>query len=168
MKLTLNVLGKPRAEHDGRWPGYSFGGRVRTSTLVLIVAFLAVWWVYDTYRPEPAPKQPAPQVVPPGFLPDPKYTWVPRTRVQPPPGVSYPPTPTPQPTPITTEAPPVTTTSVAPFVPSQLPCLLPPPFCPPSTPVPPPAPPSDTPPSGTPPTPPLSGAAVTSSPPPAS
>ena len=68
---------------------------MRTSTLVLIVAFLAVWWVYDTYRPEPAPKPPAPQVVPPGFVPDPNYTWVPRSRVQQPPATdTFTPTPT--------------------------------------------------------------------------
>lgn len=29
------------------WPGYLFG-RIRTSTLVLIAAFLAVWWIYET------------------------------------------------------------------------------------------------------------------------
>ena len=59
------------------WPAYLFGGRVRTSTLVLIAAFFLVWWVYDTYQPEPEP--------PPGYVPDPNYTWVPRTGVQPPP-----------------------------------------------------------------------------------
>lgn len=98
MKFTLSLFEKRSDDSDAdrRWPHYMFGGRVRTSTLVLIVAFFAVWWVYDTYRPEPAPKPPAQQVVPPGFVPDPNYTWVPRSRV-------------------------------------QLPCLLPPPFCPPST-----------------------------------
>lgn len=67
------------------WPGYLFG-RIRTSTLVLIAAFLAVWWIYETYRPQaPGPgDSPPTQVVPPGFVPDPDYTWVPRTRVQPP------------------------------------------------------------------------------------
>ncbi len=86
MKFTLNILEKrgndddTEAEH--RWPQYVFGGRMRTSTFVLIVAFLLVWWVYDTYRPEPAPKPPAQQVVPPGFVPDPNYTWVPRSRLQ--------------------------------------------------------------------------------------
>lgn len=134
MKVTLNVLDKHGAEPERRWPGYLFG-RIRTSTLVLIVAFLAVWWVYDTYRPQPPPKPPAPAVVPPGFVPDPNYTWVPRTRVQQPPTVRYTPTTTVPPAPTTTEAPPVTTTTTTPppFVPPQLPCLLPPPFCPPGT-----------------------------------
>jgi type IV secretory pathway VirB10-like protein len=135
VKLTLNVLEKHRDE-DRRWPRYMFGGRMRTSTALLIVAFLAVWWVYDANRPEPAPKQSPSQVVPPGFVPDPNYTWVPRTRVQPPaPTNTYTPTPTSTapPTPTTTvppTPPPTTTTSPPPF---QLPCLLPAPFCPPSS-----------------------------------
>ena len=85
VKFTLNVLEK-RSDDDPkrRWPGHMLGGRVRTSTLVLIVLFLAVWWTYDTYKPQ-APSHdgpPATQVVPPGFVPDPNYTWVPRTRVE--------------------------------------------------------------------------------------
>ena len=55
--------------------------RIRLSTIVLIVAFVAAWWVYDTYRVEP-PATPAPQTVPPGFMPDPNFTWVPRDRQQ--------------------------------------------------------------------------------------
>ena len=82
MKFTLNVLEKRSDEEERRWPNYMFGGRMRTSTLVLIVAFLAKWWVYDVYRPETAPKSPPAQVVPPGFVPDPNYTWVPRSKVQ--------------------------------------------------------------------------------------
>ncbi len=74
MKFTLNILEKRGSDDDTeaehRWPQYVFGGRMRTSTFVLIVAFLLVWWVYDTYRPEPAPKPPAQQVVPPGFVPE--------------------------------------------------------------------------------------------------
>src|ERR1700733_10507226 len=139
MKLTLNVLEKRSDDAEKSWPSYMFGGRILTSTLLLIVVFLAVWWVYDTYRPEAAPKPPAPQVVPPGFLPDPNYTWVPRSRVQEPqptptftptPSTTVPPTPPPPP-------PPTTTTSPPPF---QLPCLLPPPFCPPTASSTPPAP----------------------------
>ena len=103
MKLTLNVLEKRSDDAEKSWPSYMFGGRIRTSTLLLIVVFLAVWWVYDTYRPEAAPKPPAPQVVPPGFVPDPNYTWVPRSRVQEP-------TATFTPTPITTVPPSPTTT----------------------------------------------------------
>ncbi|HEV7584110.1 MAG TPA: hypothetical protein VGO77_27605 [Mycobacterium sp.] len=131
MKLTLNVLEKRRDDEERRWPQYVFGGRMRTSTLLLIVAFLAVWWVYDTYRPEAAPKPPAPQVVPPGFVPDPNYTWVPRTRVErPAPTNTFVPTPTSTvPTTPPPPPPPPTTTTPPPFV---LPCLLPAPFCPPS------------------------------------
>jgi hypothetical protein len=132
VKFTLNILEKRKDDKQRGW-SHLFGGRVRTSTFVLIVAFLAVWWVYDTYRPEPPPKPPAPQVVPPGFVPDPNYTWVPRSRVQQPPTVTF--TPTPTTTAPATTTPPVTTTTTAPppFAPPQLPCLLPPPFCPPST-----------------------------------
>ena len=74
----------PGATRDTRrWPGYLFGGRIRTSTVVLIIAFIGVWWLYDTYEPAPEPEQvPASDVVPPGFIPDPSYTWVPRTQVQ--------------------------------------------------------------------------------------
>ncbi len=73
------------SHHEGRtWPGYLFGGRLRTSTAALLIAFFGIWWLYDTYQPEPsAPQQvPASDVVPPGFIPDPSYTWVPRTDVQ--------------------------------------------------------------------------------------
>lgn len=136
MKFTLNILEKRGDDTDAehRWPNYVFGGRMRTSTLVLIIAFFLVWWTYDTYRPAPAPKPPAQQVVPPGFVPDPNYTWVPRSRVQQPPAtVTYTPTPTstppPPPPPVTT----TTTTTTPPFQMPQLPCILPAPFCPPST-----------------------------------
>ena len=54
-------------------------GRLRTSTVVLMVAFVALFWVQQAYRPATSP----PQVVPPGFVPDPDYTWVPRTNVAP-------------------------------------------------------------------------------------
>jgi hypothetical protein len=135
VKFTLNVLEKRSDEEERRWPNYMFRGRMRTSTLVLIVAFLAVWWVYDVYRPEPAAKPPPAQVVPPGFVPDPNYTWVPRSRVQqPPPTVTVTPTPTTTtPPPPPPPPPPVaTTTPPPPFVVPNLPCLLPAPFCPPS------------------------------------
>ncbi|WP_445161504.1 hypothetical protein ACTXG5_25930 [Mycobacterium sp. Dal123C01] len=130
MKLTLNLLEKRADDEERRWPQYVFGGRMRTSTVALILAFLAVWWVYDVNRPEPAPKPPAPQIVPPGFVPDPNYTWVPRTRVEmPAPTSTFVPTPTSTVPPTPPPPPPPTTTSPPPF---QLPCLLPPPFCPPS------------------------------------
>ena len=58
-------------------------GRMRVSTIVLIVAFVALFWVHEAFQPEPsAPEAPAPAVVPPGFVPDPNYTWVPRTNVR--------------------------------------------------------------------------------------
>ncbi|ORA83779.1 hypothetical protein K3U93_06975 [Mycobacterium malmoense] len=135
MKFTLNILEKRGGDAERRWPSYILGGRVRTSTVVLIVAFLALWWVYDTYRPAPAPKPAAPQVVPPGFVPDPNYTWVPRSRVQQPPAtvtITATPTTTAPPTPTTAAPSPTPTTPPPPFVPPTLPCLLPPPFCPPS------------------------------------
>jgi len=55
-------------------------GRMRVSTAVLIVAFIALFWVQQTFEPKPA--APAPAIVPPGFVPDPNYTWVPRTNVR--------------------------------------------------------------------------------------
>lgn len=134
MKFTVSILENRGEDKQRRRWSHLFGGRMRTSTLVLIIAFLAVWWVYDTYRPEATPKPPAPQVVPPGFVPDPNYTWVPRSRVQQPPATVTV-TPTPTTTPSTTMPPPVTTTTTTP-PPFQLPtppCLLPPPFCPPSS-----------------------------------
>jgi hypothetical protein len=134
VKFTLNILEKRSEGKQRRW-SHLFGDRMRTSTLVLIIAFLVVWWVYDTYRPEPAPTPPAPQVVPPGFVPDPNYTWVPRSRVQQPPAtVTFTPTPTTTVPPSTTVPPPdTTTTAPPPFVLPTPPCLLPPPFCPPSS-----------------------------------
>jgi hypothetical protein len=116
------------------WPGYLFGGRVRTSTVVLIVAFAALWWIYDAHqqsaRSSPTPTQvPATQVVPPGFVPDPNYTWVPRSRLkQPPPTVTVTKTPT------TTPTTPIPTTTSTPPPPFGLPpIVLPPPFGPPAT-----------------------------------
>ncbi|OBI49082.1 hypothetical protein A5707_01110 [Mycobacterium kyorinense] len=128
MKLTLNPLKKPAEDKDRTWPGYFLGGHVRTSTAVLVVAFIGLWWIYDTHqhsdKSESTPSQvPATQVVPPGFVPDPNYTWVPRSRLQQPPPVTTtsPPTTTP---PTTT-----TTTTTPPPPPFQLP-VLPPPFGP--------------------------------------
>jgi hypothetical protein len=137
VKFTLNVLEKRSADEKRRWPSYMFGGRMRTSTLVLIVAFLAVWWVYSAYRP-PEPPHRVP-LAPPGFIPDPNWTYVEKSRAdQPPSTVTVTPTPTTTepPTPTTTVPPsptPTTTTPPPPFVLPTPPCLLPPPFCPPST-----------------------------------
>jgi hypothetical protein len=72
---------------------------MRVSTAVLIVAFIALFWVQQTFQPEPAPEAPVPAVVPPGFVPDPNYTWVPRTNVRRP---KEPDTTTPTTTPTTT------------------------------------------------------------------
>ena len=59
-------------------------GRMRVSTLVLIVAFIALFWVYHNFEPRSASTEaPTTAVVPPGFVPDPNYTWVPRTNVRP-------------------------------------------------------------------------------------
>ncbi len=56
---------------------------MRVSTIVLIVAFVALFWVYHNFEPRPAaPEAPPTAVVPPGFVPDPNYTWVPRTNVR--------------------------------------------------------------------------------------
>jgi cytoskeletal protein RodZ len=80
----MNIFKK--REGDGRSrPAYILRGRIRTSTAGLILAFVALFWVNQTYQPEPpAPAvDPAQQVVPPGFVPDPNYTWVPRTNVRP-------------------------------------------------------------------------------------
>ena len=120
MKLTLNVLENHR-DADRRWPSYILGGRIRTSTLVLIIAFFLTWWTYTTYRPHPPPPV-VPQVVPPGYVPDPNYTWVPRTKVQSPTSERRPPRPDHDP-PTT----PPTTTTPPPLI--QLP-MLPPPFGP--------------------------------------
>jgi hypothetical protein len=77
------------AGHDSErgWPGYLLGGHVRTSTVILITALIAVWWVYLAYQHtgESGPNEAPTQVVPPGFVPDPNYTWVPRARLEQPP-----------------------------------------------------------------------------------
>ncbi len=142
MKLSIrkpdDVPEKPEVA-DGRrlkLPAHLFGGRVRTSTAALIIAFVAVWWVYETYRPEPTPP-PAPQVVPPGFIPDPAYTWVPRTKLQQPPVTV---TETVTPTPTTTEAPAPTESPAGAPPPAPVPGF---PFCPPLCPPPAPAPPEE-------------------------
>ena len=126
MKLTLSLLENHSRDADKHWPNFVLGGRIRTSTLVLIIAFFATWWTYNTYKPQPTPPA-ATQVVPPGFVPDPNYTWVPRTRVKPQPTYdtpTYTPTTTVPTTPPTTSP---TTTTPPPLFP---PIVLPPPFGP--------------------------------------
>jgi hypothetical protein len=129
VRFTPNILNKRHDDAERRWPNHIFGGRVRTSTVVLIVALVLAAWVYNTYRPQPGSHNgpPPTQVVPPGFVPDPNYTWVPRTRVDQPQETTVPKTPT------TTETTTPSPTTPPPFTLPPPPCLLPPPFCPPST-----------------------------------
>jgi hypothetical protein len=97
------------------WPNYLFWGRVRTSTFALIVAFFAINWLYQTYRPPPpTPVEQPTQIVPPGFVPDPEYTWVPRTNVQERPRTTTPTTTT---TTTTTEPSPTDVPSLTPTTP---------------------------------------------------
>ena len=74
-------FGPSSNDDGGRRPGHILG-RVRTSTAALIVAFIALFWVYQAVQPEPVGSDAPTQVVPPGFVPDPNYTWVPRTNVR--------------------------------------------------------------------------------------
>ena len=106
-------LTRRRADHG--WPGYLINGRIRTSTVGLVVALFAIAWVHNTYAPPPpAPVVPDTAVVPPGFVPDPEYTWVPRTNVQ-----ERPRTTTTTPTTTTTTTPsPTDTTSTSPTSPT--------------------------------------------------
>jgi hypothetical protein len=131
-RFLPNRLRRAARDAERGWPTYMFGGHVRTSTLVLVIAFLALWWVYDDHQQSSKSNNkttqvPATQIVPPGFVPDPNYTWVPRTQVQ------APPTTTETPTPTTTTPPPptITTTPPPPF--GLPPIVLPPPFGPPVT-----------------------------------
>lgn len=141
MKLQPNLLQRRRDKEGRRTPSHLFGGRVRTSTIVLVVAFFALWWTYATYGPQNHPHAPsAPsQVVPPGYVPDPDYTWVPRTRVQQPENT---PTRTTTPAPTSSTSPEPTPATTPTSSPGPLPCLLPPPFCPPTPTPSPPGPPS--------------------------
>ncbi|CDO10338.1 hypothetical protein C1S82_02165 [Mycolicibacterium cosmeticum] len=111
MKFQLRREGENR-----HWPHYLLWGRMRTSTFALIVAFFFTWWLYNTYAPAPAPPPaPAQQVVPPGFVPDPEYTWVPRTKVETPRSTyrttTTTTTPTTEPTTTTETTPPTDTTT---------------------------------------------------------
>lgn len=111
-------------QNDKRvWPRYMPGGRVRTSTLGLIVAFIALFWLYQVYEPPVRPAQnPAQQVVPPGFVPDPDYTWVPRTQVEAPVTTTWrPPRTSTTTTTPTTTSPTETTTTTTPTSPTTTP-----------------------------------------------
>lgn len=110
----MNVLQhvKKWRRTDRGWPKYLPGGRVRTSTAGLIVAFVALFSLYQNYdEPAPAPRPAETAVVPPGFVPDPDYTWVPRTNVEERPRTTTPRTTTTTTTPTTTTTTPTTTTS---------------------------------------------------------
>ncbi len=80
----MKLIVRRSADETRGWPTYILGGRVRTSTAGLMLAFIALFWVNQNYQPEPAgtPQDQTQQVVPPGFVPDPNYTWVPRTNVR--------------------------------------------------------------------------------------
>ena len=84
-----------------RWPKRL--GRLRTSTVVLSIVFVVLVWVQQAYRPAPPPPP-----VPPGFIPSPEYTWVPRTAVR---TTQAPRTTTATTTPTTTTTPTPTTTA---------------------------------------------------------
>jgi hypothetical protein len=90
-------------------------GRMRVSTLVLIVAFIALFWVHQAFQPEPtATEAPPTAVVPPGFVPDPDYTWVPRTDVREQPRMTTTTTTPPTTTTTTTTSPTETTSPTSP------------------------------------------------------
>lgn len=114
-----NWLTRRRPDHG--WPGYIINGRIRTSTAALILAFFVISWLHNTYQPQaqtPAAPETA-QVVPPGFMPDPDYTWVPRTNVETRPRTtSYRTTPTTTTETTTTETSPATTSSTTPTGPT--------------------------------------------------
>ena len=113
----MKLISRRSADTEKRWPVYLPGGRMRTSTVGLIIAFFLTAWLYDTYKPPPPEPVPANQTVPPGFVPDPEYTWVPRTQVQEWPRTT---TTTPTTTTTTTESPtPPTTTPTQPTSPPE-------------------------------------------------
>ena len=116
-------------------------GRMRVSTIVLIVAFLALFWVYHNFEPRPASTEaPTTAVVPPGFVPDPNYTWVPRTNVRRPkePETTTPTTTT-SPTETTTTSPGETTSPTSPTESTPTTSVVPGPQTPTLTPTTPPA-----------------------------
>ncbi len=124
MKFIPTSTRKRSGDGERRWPVYMFRGRLRTSTVALIVAFVAVWWVYTAHMNYVNSSANTPSTktqlvpIPPGFSPDPNYTWVPRSEVQEPP-TSVTPTTT------TTPPSPTTTTTTTPPRPFQLPCIQP-------------------------------------------
>lgn len=110
MKTIRSQLQSIWANLNASRLGFLTSGRIRTSTVGITLVLLAAWWAYDTYQHSTAatsdPNQPpVTQVVPPGFVPDPSYTWVPRARLQQPP-VTITETATPPPITITETAPP--------------------------------------------------------------
>ena len=122
--MTFNL----KSKDDGhRWPRHLFG-RMRSSTAALIVAFIALFWIYQTVQPEPVGGDAPTQVVPPGFVPDPNYTWVPRTNVRRPREAVTTTTPTTT-TPTETTSPTETTETTSPTSPTDTPT----PFAPPGT-----------------------------------
>ena len=56
---------------------------MRVSTVVLIVAFFALFWVYHNFEPRPERRRPRRRPSSrPASCPIPNYTWVPRTNVR--------------------------------------------------------------------------------------
>ena len=71
------------AEAMTSWLKAKLGGRFRASTAGADRRVRrAVLGAADLPAGRRHPRQPAPAVVPPGFVPDPNYTWVPRTQVR--------------------------------------------------------------------------------------
>ena len=66
----MKLISRSSGDDTKQWPAYLLG-RVRTSTVLLIIAFFFTAWLYDTYKPAPPEPAPATQTVPPGFVPDP-------------------------------------------------------------------------------------------------
>ncbi|MDY6870574.1 MAG: hypothetical protein SV966_08575 [Actinomycetota bacterium] len=119
--MILRRLLRFMQDDERVWPRYIPGGRIRTSTVGLIVAFVALFWLYQVYEPPIRPPQkPAQQVVPPGFVPDPDYTWVPRTQVEAPVTTTSEPSPT-STTTTTPTTPSLTETTTTPTSPTTTP-----------------------------------------------
>jgi hypothetical protein len=115
-----NWLTRKRDDHG--WPGYIINGRIRTSTAALILAFFVISWLHNTYQPKPPTPVQETQVVPPGFVPDPDYTWVPRSQVEQAPRTVYRTvTPTPKTTTATPTPTPTEQTETTPTSPGALP-----------------------------------------------
>ena len=71
---------KDSHREDRSWPGYLFGGRLRTSTAALLIVSSGSGGCMTPTSLSPAAAAGAGQRCgSAGFIPDPSYTWVPRT-----------------------------------------------------------------------------------------